>query len=75
MTKHMKIKHEVQKITKTAFNEILEEAMLNENEVAMMRMYYVEKKDLGYIADELGYSRAGILKMHQRVLERIESLL
>lgn len=75
MTKHVKVKHEVQKITKTAFNEILDEAMLSENEKSMMRMYYIERKDLGYIADTLGYSKAGILKMHQRILKRIESLL
>ena len=75
MTKHMEVKHEVQKITKTAFNGILEEAMLSESEKSMMRMHYIERKDLGYIADTLGYSKAGILKMHQGILKCIESLL
>ena len=75
MSKHIELKHEVQKITKTEFNGILDEAMLSENEKAMMRMYYGEKKDMGYIADTLGYSKIGVLKMHKRILERIESLL
>lgn len=75
MTKHVKIKHKIQTITKTTFNEIMDEAMLSENEMHMMRMYYIEHKNLDYIADTLGYSRAGIIKMHQRILQKIESLL
>lgn len=75
MTKHMKVKHEVQRVKRTEFNELLEEAMLRDSEKAMMRMYYIEKKDLGYIADTLGYSKAGVIKMHQRILKQLESLL
>lgn len=75
MTKHIEVKHKVQKIRRTEFNEMLNEAMLSKNEETMMRMYYVEKRDLGYIADTLGYSKAGILKMHKRILEKMESLL
>ena len=75
MTKHMKVKHEVQRVKRTEFNELLEEAMLRDSEKAMMRMYYVEKKDLGYIADTLVYSKAGVIKMHQRILKQLESLL
>ena len=75
MTKHVKTKHKIQMITKTMFNEIMDEAMLSENEVCMMRMYYIEHKSLDYIADTLGYSRAGVIKMHQRILQKIESLL
>lgn len=75
MTKHIETKHKIQKCKKTEFNEMLDEAMLSENERSMMHMYYVEKKSLDYIADMLGYSKAGILKMHKRTLEKIESLL
>ena len=75
MTKHVEIKHKVQKVRRTEFNELLNEAMLTEKEEAMMRMYYVERKDINHIADTLGYSKAGILKMHKRILERMESLL
>lgn len=75
MSKHIQVKHEIQKIRRTTFNELLEEAMLSENERRMMQMYYSEHKSLDYIADTLGYSKAGILKMHKRILERIESLL
>nr|DAH84981.1 MAG TPA: RNA polymerase sigma factor [Bacteriophage sp.] len=75
MSKHMEIKHEVQKKHKTEFYSLLDEAMLSEKERAMMEMYYAQRKDVGYIADMLGYSKAGILRMHRKVLEKIESLL
>ena len=75
MSKHIDIKHEVQRKHKTEFYELLDEAMLSDKERSMMEMYYVQRKDLGYVADVLGYSRAGILRMHRKVLEKIESLL
>lgn len=76
MTKHMEIKEKVKSINaKTTFNAILEESMLSEKEKTLMRMYYIDKQDFGYIADTLGYSKIGVLKMHKRALEKIESLL
>lgn len=75
MSKHLEVKHEVQKKKRTEFNELIEEAMLSEIEKSLMKMYYCERKDLGYIADVLGYSKAGIIKMHKRILKRLESLL
>ncbi len=76
MSKHMEIKHKVQSINKkSTFNELLEESMLDDKEKQFMTMYYVERKDFDYIADTLGYSRAGISKMHKRILKKIESLL
>lgn len=75
MSKHMNIKHEVQKKRKTEFYELLDEAMLSDKEKSMMEMYYAQRKDIGYIADTLGYSKAGIMRMHRKVLEKIESLL
>lgn len=75
MTKHVKTKHKIQMITKTMFNEIMDEAMLSENEVCMMRMYYIDKHDFNFIADTLGYSKTGVLRMHKRILSKLESLL
>lgn len=75
MTNHMQTKNKIKKITKTAFNEMLDEAMLTDTEKLMLKMYYIEHKDFGYIADTLGYSLTGARKMHQRILKQIESLL
>jgi DNA-directed RNA polymerase specialized sigma subunit len=75
MTNHVKTKHKIQQVGKTTFSELIEEAMLNEDEQRMMKMYYIDRKSISYIADTLGYSEQGILKMHKRILKKIESLL
>lgn len=76
MTKHMEIKRRVKGINeKSTFNAILDNSMLSEKEKTLMRMYYIEKHDFDFIADTLGYSKMGIVKMHKRILQRIESLL
>ena len=76
MTEHMATKKRVRKINKkSTFNSILDESMLDEKEKQMMRMHYMEGKSFDFIADTLGYSKAGILKMHKRVLHKIEELV
>ena len=76
MSKHIDIKHKVKNINKKVdFYNLLEESMLSDNEKKMMELYYVQKKPLDVIADELGYSPQGISKMHKRILNKLESLL
>lgn len=76
MTKHVELKHKVKNINrKIDFNSLLEESMLNDTEKEMMNMYYVENKTMDVIADTLGYSPQGIIKMHKRILKKLESLL
>lgn len=76
MTKHISVRNKLKQIPKrTTFEELIEEAMLTNTEKQMMKMHYIEGKNLGYIADILGYSEAGIQKMHKRILRKIESLI
>lgn len=76
MSKHIEIKHKLQLVgSKFKFEEILEDSMLSETEKQFMKMFYVEQKDIQYIADTLGYSKNGISKMHRRILNKIEKLL
>ena len=76
MTDHIKTKHKLQSIpTKLQFNDLLDGIMLNDNERQMMEMYYIQRKDFDYIADTLGYTKSGIIRMHKRVLKRIEALI
>ena len=76
MTKHMEIKEKVKSINeKATFNGILENSMLSEREKILMRMHYIDKHDFNFIADTLGYSKTGILRMPKRRLAKIESLL
>ena len=76
MTEHIKTRGKLKQIpTKVEFYSLIENAMLSDKEKQLMCMYYVERKDFDFIADELGYSKAGVIKMHQRILKRIEALL
>lgn len=76
MSKHLEIKHKVKQINRrSTFNEIIEDCMLSDKEKQMLKMYYLENKTLDYIADELGYSKAGVIKMHKRSLQKLEALL
>lgn len=76
MSNHLEIKHKLIQVNRrSTFNEMLEDSMLNEKEKQMLRMHYIENKSLDYIADELGYSKAGIIKMHKRSLQKLGSLL
>ncbi len=73
---HIEIKHEVQKINrKSDFLQLLDDSMLSEKEKQFMKMFYIECKNIEYIADEMGYSRQGVLKIHKRCLKKLESLL
>jgi DNA-directed RNA polymerase specialized sigma subunit len=76
MTDHIKTRKKLQSIpTKLEFNTLLDSIVLSDKERQMMQLYYVERKDFDYIADELGYTKSGILRMHKRVLKRIEALI
>lgn len=76
MTDHIKTRKKLQSIpTKLEFNALLDSIVLSDKEKQMMQLYYVERKDFDYIADELGYTKSGILRMHKRVLKRIEALI
>lgn len=76
MTKHIETRKKIKSIgKKSTFDSLLEDSTLNDKEKQVMRMYYLEKKDFDYIADTLGYSKAGIVKMHKRILKQLESLI
>lgn len=76
MTEHMKIKKKLQSIPlKADFNDLIEKSMLSDKEKELMRLHYIDGKEFGYIADIMGYTQAGITKMHKRILHKIESLL
>lgn len=76
MTDHIKTKHKLKQIpTKMEFNSLLDSIILSDKEKQLMQMFYVEQKDLDFIADTMGYSKAGVIKMHQRILKRIEALI
>lgn len=75
-SKNIETKHKIKNINrKIDFYNLLDECMLSEKEKQMMKLFYVENKEISYIADQLGYSSQGISKMHSKILKKLESLL
>lgn len=56
------------------FNSLLENLMLSDEEIKLMKMHYKDKKTLSYIADELGMSEANVKKKHSKILNKICSM-
>lgn len=75
MSRNTQIRNLLLSKSKTAFNDILEEMLLSDKEKQMMQLFYLERKDLGYIADVMGYTKSGVSSMHKRVLRKIERML
>lgn len=73
---HMETKRKVKKITvKTQFEEMLQDAMLSEEEKQIMRLYYIEKRGFSQIAGDLGLSESCVIKKHRKILTVIASLI
>lgn len=75
MSKHIEVKHKIKEESKSDFLNMLDELMLSEQEEQMMKMYYIKKLTMMQIADELGYSEIGIIKMHNRILNKIAKII
>jgi DNA-directed RNA polymerase specialized sigma subunit len=75
MTKNVRTKQKLKRQGKADFNNILDDLMLTDNETKMMKMYYINHMSIDQIADELGYSAAGIEKIHQRVLRLVGNVI
>lgn len=76
MSKHIETRKKIKNINrKVDFYSLIDECMLSDKEKQLMCMHYVEDKDFGFIADTLGYTQAGVIRMHKRILHKLESLL
>lgn len=72
MSGHIATKHRLQCINTVAeFQELLDSYVLSGEEKLIMKRIYLDKKNLGYIADELGYSLSTIKRKHQHIISRI----
>lgn len=75
-SKHDSVKQKLKKIVvKSELQNLFDSLALDENERTVMNLHYCEKVPLKEIAVEIGYSEAGVIKVHNRVLERIGTVL
>ena len=59
----------------STFNSLLDNLMLSDEDKDIMKLIYVKKKNLSYIADTFGYSESTIKNRHKKVLKLITNLL
>lgn len=46
--------------------ELLDSCTLSDEDKQIVKMYYLQNKSIGYIADILGYSESNIKKRHKQ---------
>ena len=75
MTDHIKAKKRVQSISSIAtFDALLEASTLCEDDKQILRMIYLQHKDLRYIGDILGFSETTIKRRHAKALSKLNKL-
>ena len=74
-SEHLDVKRKIKESEKSDFLSLLDRCMLSERDTEIMKMHYIKHKSMAQIADELGYSEAGVIKAHQRILKRISKII
>ena len=76
MSAHIETRNKLKSIPKiSTLVELLDSCTLSEEDKTIIKMHYVQGKNLGYIADILGYSESTIKKRHKKILNKISKLL
>lgn len=76
MSDHIKTRNKLKSIPKVStFMELLDSCTLSDEDKEIVKLHYVQNKNLGYIADILGYSESTIKKKHKKILAKLNKLL
>lgn len=76
MSEHVKTRNRLKSIPKiSTLMDLLNSCTLSEEDKTIVKMHYVQGKNLGYIADILGYSESTIKKKHKKILCKISKIL
>ena len=71
MTENVKTRKILKDIaTIDTFNEIINAAMLTDEDRFILTEHYLKGKNFAYIADELGYAEITINKRHCKILQK-----
>ena len=75
-TDYIKTKHKVKEIPDLrSFNGLLDASTLSDEDKLIMKLHYLQDKNFGYIADELGYSEETIKLRHRKAIMKLSQLL
>lgn len=76
MTEHIQTRNKLREIPKVkTLIELLDECTLSDEDKQIIILHYAKNKDLGYIADTMGFSRSAIEKRHKRILRKISKII
>lgn len=69
---HIETRRKLKKIPLVLeFNSALDRCTLSDEEKTILRMHYIEKKNLSLIGDELGYAERTIKAKHKACLRKL----
>ena len=76
MTKHIETRAKLKDIVKiSTLVELLDNCNLTDEDREIIKLHYINHKELDFIADTLGYSLSAIKKKHKRILTKIDKML
>ena len=76
MSDHIETRRKLRSIYDVrTFEDLLGCCMLTDEEKELLKLHYLRGKDLGYIADMLGYSESTIKRKYQKALTKIHKLI
>ena len=76
MSEHIDTRKKLKDIPKvTTLMELLDSCTLSDEDKEIIKLHYVKNKNLGYIADTLGYSESAIKKKHKKILSKLNKLI
>ena len=75
-TEHVKTRRKLRKIADiNEFNQLLGRCVLSDDEKALLKLHYINRKDFRYIGDVLGYAEVTIKTKHRKALRKISNIL
>lgn len=76
MTNHIEARRKLQQICEVEeFEQILKQCILTEDERTILRLHYLEGKNLAYIGDALGWSESTVKSKHRKILKKLNHFL
>ena len=75
-TDHIKTRRRIKAIANIAdFNDLLDRSTLSYEDKQLIRMHYIEGKNLTFIADIFGYAESTIKYRHRMALIKLSKIL
>ena len=76
MTNHIEARRKLRQICEVEeFEQILKQCILTEDERTILRLHYLEGKNLAYIGDVLGWSESTVKAKHRKILKKLNNFL